>query len=274
MGDEEDPHAFLDIFLATVRACAWPEEEWRVRLLPLLKGKAQRAALNLPAASRVRFEILKITGAKLRSMRLGKEDRPFPFCQRLQEAATRWLQPEEGEGRLLDELVREQFLEAIPKRTANWVRYHRPRDLAAAVTLAEDHLAVHREGQPATPAHGQRERQAKERRAHIPHLNLRDRPYALFPQVPTAVPRTSPAQTAPQMLGLACWRCGRPGHASQGPQQVEVGRVALVAGHSVPSPGIKVTIQGSIYQPMVDSGCGQTMIHQNLYFCVIRQYLS
>ncbi|XP_072767927.1 uncharacterized protein [Nerophis lumbriciformis] len=129
-------------------------------------------------------------------MRLGKEDRPFAFGQRLQEAATRLLQPGEGDGRLLDQIVLEQFVEAIPTRTANWIRYHRPRDLAAAVTLAENHLAV-----------------------------------------PAAASRTSPAQTAPQTLGQACWRRGRPGRARHGPPQVEVGRVSRVAAPSVPSPG-------------------------------------
>ncbi|XP_072768368.1 uncharacterized protein [Nerophis lumbriciformis] len=233
MGEKEDPHAFLDIFAATARACAWPEEEWGVRLLPLLTGEAQRAALSLPAPSRVRFEdlrraVLDRTGGtaedcrrRFRSMRLGKEDRPFAFGQRLQEAATRWLQPGEGDGRLLDQIVLEQFVEAIPTRTANWIRYHRPRDLAAAVTLAENHLAVHRE----------------ERERHIPHFFPRDPPSALSPQVPDAASRTSPAQTAPQTLGQACWRRGPPGRARHGPPQVEVGRVSRVAAPSVPSPG-------------------------------------
>ncbi|XP_061817260.1 uncharacterized protein [Nerophis lumbriciformis] len=42
-------------------------------------------------------------------------------------------------------ILLEQFLEATLARTSAGVRYHRPRDLAAAVVLAEDHLAVHRE---------------------------------------------------------------------------------------------------------------------------------
>ncbi|XP_061738349.1 uncharacterized protein LOC133539960 [Nerophis ophidion] len=222
MGDEEDPHAFQDIFSATARACVWPEEEWGVRLLPLLMGEAQRAALSLPAASRVRFTdlrraVLEQTGGtaaeyrrRLRFMRLWMEDRPFAFSQRLQEAATRWLQPGEGEGQLLDQIIREQLLEAIPKKTADWFRYHRPHNLAAAVTLAEDHLARHwcrlAEGQPAPMPHGWSTRHEKESALHIPRLKSHDSPSVLSPQVLTAVPRTSPTQTAPQTLGQACWR--------------------------------------------------------------------
>ncbi|XP_061918510.1 uncharacterized protein LOC133659789 [Entelurus aequoreus] len=78
-------------------------------------------------------------------MRLKPEDRPFVLGQQLRDAATRWLQPGEADIQVMDQLVLEQFLEAIPARTSAWVRYHRPRDLAAAVTLVEDHLAVQRE---------------------------------------------------------------------------------------------------------------------------------
>ncbi|XP_061885515.1 uncharacterized protein LOC133635984 [Entelurus aequoreus] len=63
-GGKEDPHAFIDIFVATAEECAWPEEGWGVHLLPLLAGEAQRAvlslpALSLPAASRMRFPDLR-----------------------------------------------------------------------------------------------------------------------------------------------------------------------------------------------------------------------
>ncbi|XP_061825500.1 uncharacterized protein [Nerophis lumbriciformis] len=145
------------------------------------------------------------------------------------------IQPGEGDGRLLDQILLEQFVEAIPTRTANWIRYHQPQDLAAAVTLAENHqLAVHREEQPTPAAHEPSVQQEKERERHIPHFYPRDPPSALSPQVPAAASRTSPAQTAPQTLGQVCWRRGRPGRARHGPPQVEVGHVTRVAAPSVP----------------------------------------
>lgn len=56
---------------------------------------------------------------------------------------------------MLEQIVLEQFVEGHPKGTSEWVRYHRPPDLAAAVALAEDHLAP--QGSAATgPAFGSR----------------------------------------------------------------------------------------------------------------------
>ncbi|XP_051234915.1 uncharacterized protein LOC127351425 [Dicentrarchus labrax] len=63
----------------------------------------------------------------------------------LKDAATRWLKPggSSGERLMLEQVVLEQFVEGLPTGTAEWVRCHRPADLEAAITLAEDHLAVH-----------------------------------------------------------------------------------------------------------------------------------
>ncbi len=43
---------------------------------------------------------------------------------------------------MIDLVVLEQFVARLPRRTAEWVRYHRPTSLAQAIQLAEDHLAA------------------------------------------------------------------------------------------------------------------------------------
>ncbi|XP_061765827.1 zinc finger protein 397-like [Nerophis ophidion] len=157
MAEAEDPQTFLDVFEATATSCKWPEDEWGIILLPLLAGEAHRAALSLPAAARLQFSnqrraCLDRVGRnpedhrrRFRALRLGLKDRPFILAQQLRDAATRWLQPGEPDRRMFELILLEQFIDSIPARTAAWVRYHRPRDLEAAVTLAEDHLAVQRE---------------------------------------------------------------------------------------------------------------------------------
>ena len=50
-GRPRRPQTFMEMFEATAAACGWPTE-WAVRLLPLLSGDAQSAALGLPAPSR------------------------------------------------------------------------------------------------------------------------------------------------------------------------------------------------------------------------------
>ncbi|KAL3969418.1 OTU domain-containing protein 5 [Sarotherodon galilaeus] len=56
MGDGDDPQVFLETFRATAEACQWPQVEWAPRLLPLLSGEAQMAALSLPPTSRSSFQ--------------------------------------------------------------------------------------------------------------------------------------------------------------------------------------------------------------------------
>ncbi|XP_044042863.1 uncharacterized protein LOC122871611, partial [Siniperca chuatsi] len=136
MSAADDPQSFLEMFEATAVACGWPATEWSVRLLPLLSGEAQTAALGLPAAARrsfpdVRRAVLDRLGfssedhrRRFRSMRLGPADRPFVYAQQLRDAATRWLQPGESseEGRLMDAIIGEQFAEGLPAGVAEWVK--------------------------------------------------------------------------------------------------------------------------------------------------------
>ena len=254
------------------------------RVLPLLAGEAQRAALSLPAGSQVRFRdlrraVLDRTGCssedhrrRFRSLRLGPEDRPLVLGQQLRDAATRWLKLEGPDSRVVEMIVLEQFLEAILVRTSSWIRYHRPKDLAAAVVLAEDHLAVHREAR-----RGQRSSETAERPVPAPR-RLRGpqaeagppgpRHRTNFPfsfssasQVPTAADTVPPPQTVPQTPGQACWRCGQPGHVRRDCPLMEVGQVIRVVGPPAPSPGpgetyrVPVRIQGGAHLAMVDSGC-------------------
>ncbi|XP_077948365.1 uncharacterized protein LOC144388950 [Gasterosteus aculeatus] len=131
MTGDDDVQSFLETFEA--EACGWPAGEWPVRLLPLLTGEAQIAAMGLPPDWGC---CRKTTGGD------------SAFGQRLRDAATRWLQPDGAGGvqGVLTRVVLEQFGEGLPARTAAWVQCHRPTTLEAAITLAEDHLAVHPNG--------------------------------------------------------------------------------------------------------------------------------
>ncbi|XP_051810353.1 zinc finger and SCAN domain-containing protein 29-like [Acanthochromis polyacanthus] len=259
----DDPQSFLDMFQATAAACGWPQAEWAVRLLPLLTGEAQTAAVSLPAAARrnfadVRKAVLDRTGLspedhrrRFRGARLGTGERPFVFAQQVKDAATRWLLPGEtaGEIRLVEKMVVEQFIKGLPGETSNWVRCHRPADLGAAVMLAEDHLAVQSGGQGRAPP-VTRPTPAPRRKtlapptmasrfptppAPAPRTNLS---FASPPhQAPAAADAASNPQRAPQTSGQECWRCGRPGHTRRECPRTEVGQVVRVAGTPAPSPG-------------------------------------
>ncbi|XP_058637108.1 uncharacterized protein LOC131543606 [Onychostoma macrolepis] len=70
--------------------------------------------------------------------------------------------------------------------------------------------------------------------------------------------------------GLACWRCGDPGHFQDRCPMMEVGMLIRVPDSPGAAPDqagqyqIPVSIKGGTYQALVDSGCNQTSIHQSL----------
>ncbi|XP_064177503.1 uncharacterized protein LOC135247687 isoform X1 [Anguilla rostrata] len=201
--------------------------------------------------------------------------------------ARRWLRPElRSADRVVELVTLERFIDGLPGETANWVRCHRPTGLAAAVTLAEDHLALYPRGQ------SQQQQQQQGRAETAPRR--RAPPRSLPRSIPSSLPRAqtpsfsrnnpffsvSPApgsvatgfdpQRAPQTPRPGCWRCGQPGHLRRECPLMEMGQVVRVVGPptSAPDPDgaycIPVRIQGIEHQALLDSGAMQTMIQQSL----------
>ncbi|XP_064175955.1 uncharacterized protein LOC135246428, partial [Anguilla rostrata] len=235
MTPEDDAEAFLEGFEVAARASKWPEEEWVVRLLPLLTGEAQRAAHSLPPTARTIYGNLKKAvldrlgyspeehRRRFRETALAREDRPFAYAQRLLDMARRWLRPELRSADEVVELVAlERFIDGLPAETANWVRCHRPTGLAAAVTLAEDHLALYPRGQ------SQQQQQQQGRADTAPRRR------ALPP--PGSVAAGYDPQRAPQTPGPGCWQCGQPGHLRRECPLMEVGQVVRVVGPPTSAP--------------------------------------
>ena len=55
MSADDDAQAFMEAFEVAAEACHWPQEEWVVRLLPLLSGEAQQAAHSIPPSARAHY---------------------------------------------------------------------------------------------------------------------------------------------------------------------------------------------------------------------------
>ncbi|XP_060758551.1 uncharacterized protein LOC132869227 [Neoarius graeffei] len=161
MGPQDDPEAFITIFEQVAEASGWPMEQRVARLLPLLTGEAQLAALQLPADSRLAYAdlrraVLQRVGRtpeqqrqRFRALRLEEVGRPFAFGQQLRDACWRWLRADDRDAEgIIDQVVLEQFIARLPAGTAEWVQCHRPASLDQVVEQVEDHLA-------AVPAAGQ-----------------------------------------------------------------------------------------------------------------------
>ncbi|XP_067306043.1 uncharacterized protein [Pseudorasbora parva] len=87
---------------------------------------------------------------------------------------------------------------------------------------------------------------------------------------PRQVSSPLPATGAAGRSGLACWCCGDPDHFVDRCPVMEVGMMVRVPDVPQVTPGhageyqIPMSIEGGTYQALVDSGCNQTSIHQNL----------
>ncbi|XP_069544006.1 uncharacterized protein [Brachyistius frenatus] len=249
------------MFEAVAEVCGWPVAERAIRLLSLLTGEAQTAALGLPPASRniyadVRKAILDRLGLspeehrrRFREARLEPEDRILHPCP-----AARWLQPgsSAGEQVLLEKVVMEQFVGGLPVNTS---ACHRPASLKTAIILAEDHLAVHPSGSednrcPLAPAQltpaPRRRSQRQLPGQPLPSPQSHPLPLVVSPQVPAVTGTLPNLQGAPQTLGQECWRCDRPGHCRKECPLLDVGQVIRVAGPPTPSPGPGVTYRSDV----------------------------
>ncbi|XP_039466979.1 nuclear GTPase SLIP-GC-like isoform X2 [Oreochromis aureus] len=147
---------------------------------------------------------------RFRGCRMGPQDRPSAFAQQLRYDAERWLHPgpTQGEARLLEAVVLEQFVEGLPREMADWVKCHKPPNLEVAVRLAEDHMAA---------------------RTENPGRSLPGEVLAVTDAVPSSL-------GAPQMQGQVCEQCGNLGHFQQECPHMEVQEYS-VAGMSTPNPG-------------------------------------
>ncbi len=317
MGPQDDPEAFIDLFEKTAAACGWPQTDWPVRLIPLLTGEAQLAAQQLPVQNLLVYEdlkraILQRVGRspeqhrqRFRSLELGENGRPFVMAHQLRDACRRWLLAGEGGvDDIIDQVVLEQFIARLPKRTAQWVQCHRPASLDLAIQLAEDQMvACHGVGEPlpsvslslpspsvSPPIFLPRSRagvvpraqprwrggpapESTAARAHSREAGSAGPSHAAGP-VSSVSPRQFlvplPATGVAGKPGPACWRCGDPGHFIDRCPVMEVGTLVRVPDVPQAAPDqaggyqIPVSMRGGTYWALVDSGCNQTSIHQSL----------
>ncbi|XP_060790702.1 uncharacterized protein LOC132894634 [Neoarius graeffei] len=259
MGPQDDPEAFLALFEQVAEASGWPMEQRAARLLPLLTGEAQLAALQLPADHRLAYAdlrraVLQRVGRtpeqqrqRFRALRLEEVGRPFAFGQQLRDACWRWLRADncDAEG-IIDQVVLEQFIARLPAGTTEWVQCHRPASLDQAVGLAEDHLAaVPAAGQPTTssllssslcplPSVSRPRPIPPPRRRGLAPPQPARRTRGALPFLPSVSVSPPPQVSEPQSTGAkgrpgpVCWRCREPGHLQQQCAAMEVGAVVRI----------------------------------------------
>ncbi|XP_061476082.1 zinc finger protein 165-like isoform X2 [Rhineura floridana] len=156
----DDTKAFLASFEQVAEACQWPREEWAARLLPALRGEAERAFSRLGARDREDYGKVKAAILRGDALRREMQRQHFRrFCYReaegprgaygqLQELCSQWLKVEKhSKEQILELLILEQLLTVLPPEIQSRVRECGPETCAQAVTLAEDFLQLQQDAE-------------------------------------------------------------------------------------------------------------------------------
>ncbi|XP_027286999.1 LOW QUALITY PROTEIN: neurotrophin receptor-interacting factor 1 isoform X2 [Cricetulus griseus] len=89
----------------------------------------------------------EVAHQKFRHFQYEESDDPQQAVSQLRELCHRWLQPNiHSKNWILELLVLEQFLSALPEKLRVWVESHHPEDCQAAVALVENVTSVSKEG--------------------------------------------------------------------------------------------------------------------------------
>ncbi|CAM4631002.1 unnamed protein product [Caretta caretta] len=77
---------------------------------------------------------------KFQAARWAGDMRPQALAQKLTDWATRWLKPNaQTVGRIMDQVILEQFVQCLPDSMRVWVRRHHPGTVEATVKMTEEY---------------------------------------------------------------------------------------------------------------------------------------
>nr|XP_033811906.1 uncharacterized protein LOC117365533 [Geotrypetes seraphini] len=263
---QDAPDDFLNSFERVAAAAGWPPEQWAVRLLPCLAGETLAAFQTIAADQAssypaVKAHILDFLGytreyyrQTFRALQLKVRERPKALLQRLTKAAERWLQPFLADPRaMFAELVREQFLEALPQNIKGWTQKQGCQDLTQTLSVAEAYLDA--QGLPEKPGPSYRPQTQFQRDTTL--------------QAPTNnnMPPRNPQNRIQKPFNPApiyCFRCGGKGHRQGECVERKGFTVTCDLEKGKITPGgrylVVVSIGGKDMEALLDTGADQSML--------------
>uniref|UniRef100_A0A8C8DU52 SCAN box domain-containing protein n=1 Tax=Oryzias sinensis TaxID=183150 RepID=A0A8C8DU52_9TELE len=147
---EDDIEHFLATFERMAQVCRWPKEDWAIRLVPLLTGKARTAYVLMDITDSVDYEKVKdsilakyeITAdtyrRRFRSLVIEEGETPRELYVRLKDLFLRWIKPEKlSVKEISEQIILEQFLRMVHPELEVWIREHDPKTAEEAARLAE-----------------------------------------------------------------------------------------------------------------------------------------
>lgn len=153
--DTDDIEHFLTMFERVANAYKWPDNVWVLKLAPLLTGKAQAAYANMDSDKAQNFDEVKQAILKrfnineetyrqrFRSTKKKAEESYTETEVRLRDLSKKWLKPKErNKDELVDVIIREQLVNAMPRDLQLRVRERKPKTAEEAGTIADDIISA------------------------------------------------------------------------------------------------------------------------------------
>ncbi|CAI5653862.1 unnamed protein product [Oreochromis niloticus] len=150
LATEDDIEHFLTTFERMANVCRWPRDEWAIRLVPLLTGKARTAYILMDVTDSENYDKVKeailakyeITAdtyrRRFRSLKVEPGETPRELYVRLKDLFSRWIKPEKSTvEEISEQIILEQFLRMVNPELEIWIREHDPKTAKEAASLAE-----------------------------------------------------------------------------------------------------------------------------------------
>lgn len=278
--DGDDIEHYLTTFERLAEVYQWPREDWAVRLIPLLTGKARCAfvAMNssqtrnydqVKAAILKKYEISAETyRLRFRSLSTPADETPTELYIRLKDLFSKWVHYEQSNKRdIMETLVQEQYLRVLYPEVRTWVKERNPDTAAEAATMVEAYIAA-RKGPGTTRYAGILHSSKGKSEGLGVGSNSQSGPKIFRPshaKAPTSAPEP---QTTVKGESVVCYNCGEPGHTRpfcplKKPKTAGlcyVPRPEQLQTQPDREPIITVLLNGKPLSALVDTGCSHTLV--------------
>ena len=157
LSESEDVEAFLTAFERAVEAHGVERDKWAVLLAPQLTGKALQAYAAMGNEDAKKYEQVKEAifrrydineetyRRRFRSATWRTNEAPVEMLTRITDLAGKWLKSSDTREKVMDSIVKEQFINVLPEEARIWVKERKPGTSKEAGTLAEDFRQARKE---------------------------------------------------------------------------------------------------------------------------------
>ncbi|KAL7825587.1 hypothetical protein SRHO_G00340830 [Serrasalmus rhombeus] len=271
----DDVEQFLATFERIATACRWSRENWAIRLVPLLTGKARSAYVAMDISytndyKKVKEVILKkyeisaeTYRQRFRATDIWPDETPRELYVRLKELFAKWTKPEEHTVQQMSEiLILEQFMRMVSPDMAVWIKEHDPGTAEEAARLAEVYISARKSTTGNSFSQWTPRPQSKSFGDGGVQGHAQSKSNAFSRQL---------GKSSKQEV--KCYYCGEKGHTKPYCQARKAKNSAICyvprpslphSAQVTPKNVVQVLVNGQAAQALVDTGSTQTLVLESL----------